>query len=59
MAAMQVLNEEHTILEGNKLMVGSLDLKALYPNLDIQFAAKIIAQEFLESSIEILSKRIH
>ena len=48
MAAIQVLNEIHTPQAGKKLMVGSLDVKALYPNLDIPFAAKIIAKEFLE-----------
>ena len=58
MAAVQVLNREHTVLKGNKLMVGSLDVKALYPNLDIQFAAEIIAKEFLESNIEILNDSV-
>ena len=58
MAAIQVLNREHTVLKGNKLMVGSLDVKALYPNLDIKFAAEIIAKEFRESNIEILNDSV-
>ena len=58
MAAIQVLNEIHTPQAGKKLMVGSLDVKALYPNLDIPFAAKKIAQEFIESDIEIKDESV-
>ena len=58
MAAIQVLNEGYTPQAGHKLMVGSLDVKALYPNLDIPYAAEKIAQEFYESSIEILDESV-
>ena len=51
MAAIETL-KEHKTQKDNKLMVGSLDVKALYPSLHIPFAAKKIAEEFIESKIE-------
>ena len=36
-----------------KLMVGSLDVKALYPSIDVDFAAEIVAKEIYRSQIQI------
>ena len=52
MAAVQSVNEEHCVESGNKLLVGSLDVKALYPSLNIPFAAEKISEEFIESKLE-------
>ena len=52
MAAIEDVNRDYKVEDGRKLMVGSLDVKALYPNLDIPFAAKKISNEFVESNIE-------
>ena len=51
MAAIDTVNREYYVGSGNVLMVGSLDVKALYPSLDIPFAAKKISEEFLISNI--------
>ena len=53
LAEIDTLNKEHATSPGNKLMVGSLDVKALYPSLDIPFASKMIAQEYLKSDVDI------
>ena len=58
MSEIESVNRTHTTDPGNKLMVGSLDVKALYPSLDIPFAAKVIAQEFTRSEIDIEEESI-
>ena len=37
----------------NDTVIGSLDVKALYPSLDVEFAAEIVAKKFRESQYEI------
>ena len=37
----------------NDAVVGSLDVKALYPSLDVEFTAEIVAKEFRESQFEV------
>ena len=39
-------------IEGD-VVIGSLDVKALYPSLDIEFTAEIVAKEFRESAFEV------
>ena len=39
-------------IEGDAV-IGSLDVKALYPNLDVGFTAEIVAKEFRESQFEV------
>ena len=58
MAAIQIVNEEHSVENGNKLLVGSLDVKALYPSLNIPFAAEKISEEFIESNLEFASESV-
>ena len=58
MAAIQSVNEEHCVVNGNKLCVGSLDVKALYPSLNIPYAAEKICDEFMESEIEFVYESI-
>ena len=41
-----------------QLIVGSLDVKALYPSLDIPFTAEIVAQEFIDSEVDVLSESV-
>ena len=45
-------NNEKRGLKEN-IIVGSLDVKALYPSLDIDFTSDIVAQTFLESDFQI------
>ena len=52
LAAIEMVNKGRNVESGKKLMVGSLDVKALYPSLDIPFAAKKISEEFMKSSTE-------
>ncbi|KAL8613584.1 hypothetical protein ACOMHN_022003 [Nucella lapillus] len=37
----------------NDVVIGSLDVKALYPSLDVGFTAEIVAKEYRESQFEI------
>ena len=49
-----VNDRTETILqEDEKLMVGSLDVKALYPSIDVDFAAEVVANELYKSDIKI------
>ena len=56
MVAIEKTNKEHKINKGNKLMVGSFDVKAEYPSLDITFAATKIAEGFIQISIDWVSR---
>ena len=47
------VNENCEIGENDKLIVGSLDVKALYPSLDINFTAERVADEFYSSPVSI------
>ena len=58
MAAIETVNREYYVGSGNVLMVSSLDVKALYPSLDIPFAAKKISEEFLVSKIGFESESV-
>ena len=44
--------------EEEKLIVGSLDVKALYPSIDVDFAADIVAKEMYESTVEVNEESI-
>ena len=59
MAAIGMVNKEYHVDSSNKLAVGSLDVKALYPSLDIPFAAKKVSEMYLKSNIEIESESIN
>ena len=50
LSAIEEVNKNKT--ENENLVVGSLDVKALYPSLDIKFTAEKVAMEFIESNIE-------
>ena len=52
MAAIETVNREHSVESDNKMLVGSLDVKALYPSLNIPFAAKTIGDEYVKSNVE-------
>ena len=58
MTTIQSVNEEHRVKSGNKLFVGSLYVKALYPSLNIPYAAEKMCEEFIESEIEFVKKYI-
>ena len=47
------VNENCEIGETDKLVVGSLDVKALYPSLDVNFTAERVADEFYSSPVSI------
>ena len=51
MAAIKKVNNR---LDNDELIVGSADVSALYPSLDIDHTARITAEKFLNSNIEIL-----
>ena len=55
LAEIQDLNENNCTMLGpdEKLVVGSLDVKALYPSLDVGFAAEIVANEMYQSDVEV------
>ena len=59
MAAIETVNNEYSVDSNNKLLVGSLDVKALYPSLDIPFAAKTICDEYVMSNIDFESDSIN
>ena len=42
---------ENTLLADEKLVVASLDVRALYPSLDVGFAAGIVADELYKSEV--------
>ena len=50
LADIKEVNEQE--IEGD-ICVGSLDVKALYPSLDIDFTSEVVAQEFYESTYEV------
>merc|ERR1712240_688796 len=51
MSEIEELNENVKVEENEKLIVGSLDVKALYPSLDISFSAKVVSEEFILSKV--------
>ena len=51
MAAIRAVNESGMI--NTKTTIGSLDVKALYPNLHLDFTIEKAAEEFQESEVEI------
>ena len=53
LSEIEELNQTTLYAQNEKLVVGSLDVKALYPSLDIPFTAKIVANEFLKSEVNI------
>ena len=58
LAAIETLNNEYCVENDRKLLVGSLDVKALYPSLDIPFAAETIGEEFVTSKVNFDRKSI-
>ena len=60
LAEIQDLNETSSMTPGpeEKLIVGSLDVKALYPSLDVGFAAEIVANEMYQSDVEVSNESI-
>ena len=55
LAEIQDLNEKDstTIRQNEKLVVGSLDVKALYPSIDVNFAAEVVAEELYRSDVKV------
>ena len=51
MAAIKEANDSGKI--GAETVIGSLDVKALYPSLDLDFTIEKVADEFLESEVKI------
>ena len=47
------MNENCEIEETDKLVVGSLDVKALCPSLDVNFTAERVADEFYSSAVSV------
>ena len=47
------VNENCEIGETDKLVVGSLDVKALCPSLDVNFTAERVADEFYSSPVSV------
>ena len=41
-----------------KLLVGSLDVRVLYPSIDVDFAAGVVANEMYESAVEVIESSI-
>ena len=52
LAAIRDMNDSDT-LDGD-ITVGSADVKALYPSIDIDFAAEICGKMFIESEVEVV-----
>ena len=50
-AAINKTNSQHEL--GKNTIVGSLDVKALYPSLDIDYTVQVVSNEFYDSGIEI------
>ena len=50
-AAIQKANIEH--IDNDEKVVGSMDVKALYPSLDIGFTTEIVCEEFFNSDVKI------
>ena len=55
LAEIQEVNERTgaTMQDEEKLIVGSLDVKALYPSIDVDFAADVVANEVYKSAVEV------
>ena len=51
MASIIELNDSQTCKEGS--IIGSLDVKSLYPSLDIQFAIEVVCAEFFRNETNI------
>ena len=51
LAAIQRANIEH--IDNEEKVIGSMDVKALYPSLDISFTTEIVCEEFLKSDVKI------
>ena len=54
-AAIERAIAEH--IDNEKKVVGSTDMKALYPSLDIGFTTDIVCEEFYNSEVEVESQR--
>ena len=50
-ASMQKTNQSYVI--NDDVTIGSLDVKALYPSLDIEFTVEIVSNEFYNSEVRI------
>ena len=50
-AAIRKANIEH--IDNEEKVVGSMDVKALYPSLDIGFTTEIVCEEFFNSDVKI------
>ena len=50
MAAIKETNEQN---ETEDIIVGSADVKALYPSLDVESCAKIVSEMFVESDVKV------
>ena len=48
------MNKLEKVEPNEKQIVGSLNVKAQYPSLDIPFAVKVVAEEFLLSDVGIV-----
>ena len=51
MAAVRELNESGKLDE--RCTIGSADVKALYPSLDIDFTSEKVAEMFVESAVSV------
>ena len=58
LAEINDVNENVELRENESMIVGSLDVKALYPSLDIKFTAKKVADEFCNSPVNIDNESI-
>ena len=60
LAEIQELNEKDSasIGQNEKLVVGSLDVKALYPSIDVNFAAEVVAEELYRSDVKISEESV-
>ena len=50
-AAIEKANAEHN--DNERKVVGSMDVKALYPSLDIGFTTEVVCEEFFNSEVEV------
>ena len=51
MAAIKEVNDRN---DNDELIIGSADVSALYPSLDINHTARITAEKFIESNIDMI-----
>ena len=50
-AAIEKANVEH--IDNEEKIVGSMDVKALYPSLDIGFTTEVVCEEFFNSEVKV------